>query len=61
MRVKFYDSIHNWSEDSFQVEHNSRGTYVRVYQEMQSGNVAEVYLSMKDVEQMYDEMRRVFV
>ena len=61
MKIKFNDSIHNWSEDSFQVERSSRGTYVRIAQEMQSGNVVEVYLSMKDVEQIFDEMNKVLV
>lgn len=59
--IKFNDTIHNWSEDGFNVEHGKRGTHVRVYQETVSGNVAEVYMSMKDVEQIYDEMRKVFV
>jgi hypothetical protein len=61
MKIKFNDSIHNWSEDSFTIERTSRGNYVRITQELESGSLTEVYLSMKDIEQIYDEMRKVVI
>jgi hypothetical protein len=61
VKIKFNDTIHNWSEDSFEVERTSRGNYVRITQEMESGSLAEIYLSMKDIEQIYDEMRKVVI
>jgi hypothetical protein len=61
MKIKFNDTIHNWSEDCFVVERTSRGNYVRIQQELESGSLTEVYLSMKDIEQIYDEMRKVVI
>jgi hypothetical protein len=60
MKIKFNDAIHNWSDDCFEIERGKRGTYVRITQETVN-NTIEVFLSLADIEQIYNEMKKGLV
>jgi hypothetical protein len=60
--IKFSDSLHEMSEDGFKVETDYRNrTFIRVYQETESENVIEVFLSKQDIEQIYHSIQKEMV
>lgn len=55
--LRFKDEMHEGTEDKFELEHDYKGrTYVRITQETFSG-MTEVYLSYKDIEQIYNQIK----
>lgn len=55
--IPFKDSMHDDTADGFKFEKNFKGEVaVRIYQEFDTGEVKEIYLSHDDIKQMNAEL-----